>query len=431
MREMNILGKNKDRVYFYIVFIILLIFYVLISYLNPTNFHELNKVNTFSEYKPFHSNLVKHGSILNNTSQNEIIKLKKRYYAFDGNRFGLINRKITQCSNEIEIEITRDLNKANFGYYLNWIPTNRTNKDVSNNRLFNMVYGMESEPFSRGGQSWSNADFRMWYDLDLSFPEPATYFDIKSFLPDLLSKPIVDFEHKETSASLVWVLSNCATFNGREKYVEKLMNLIHVDSYGACLKNKNAHTNVKMKGNIELYSKYKFVIAIENSNCKDYVTEKLIHAVASGSIPIVAGKNGKPDYLRFMPKNSYINIYDFKSIEEFVLHIKKIMTNKKLYEKYIYFKRNHNYTKKFMLTLKLDKLIDLAKTIIDPKENRPFYDGIVTKEKSEDKLCKIARYIENNPRDMLLHQIEEKRMNRPREKEACLPSKNLANDFYV
>ena len=29
-----------------------------------------------------------------------------------------------------------------------------------------------------------------------------------------------------------------------------------------------------IKGNIELYTKYKFVIAIENSNCEDYVTEK-------------------------------------------------------------------------------------------------------------------------------------------------------------
>jgi hypothetical protein len=35
--------------------------------------------------------------------------------------------------------------------------------------------------------------------------------------------------------------------------------------------------------------KYKFVIAIENSNYGDYVTEKLVKAVESGAIPIVAG----------------------------------------------------------------------------------------------------------------------------------------------
>ena len=207
------------------------------------------------------------------------------------------------------------------------------------------------------------------------------------------------------------------------------MKLINVDSYGGCLRNKNTHTGVRMMGNIELYSKYKFVIAIENSNCQDYVTEKLVHAIASGSIPIVAGKDGKPDYLRYMPKNSYINIYDYDSIEEFANHIKKIVTNKELYEKYIYFRKNHNYTKQYMLNLKLDQLIDLTKTIIDPKENSKFFEGIVAKEKSEDKLCKIARYIKNTPKEVLDKQIEEKRMNRPSTNEACLSPGNLAKDF--
>lgn len=68
------------------------------------------------------------------------------------------------------------------------------------------------------------------------------------------------------------------------------MTKIDVDSYGGCLKNKFNHPTEHMKGNIELFSNYKFAIAIENSNCEDYVTEKLVHAIASGSIPIVAGK---------------------------------------------------------------------------------------------------------------------------------------------
>ena len=79
---------------------------------------------------------------------------------------------------------------------------------------------MESEPHSGGGETWDRADFRMWYNLDLSFPEPATYFDVnfnliflnfkyllkfwfvlkvKTFLPDLLTKPYVEFENKEPS----------------------------------------------------------------------------------------------------------------------------------------------------------------------------------------------------------------------------------------
>lgn len=137
-----------------------------------------------------------------------------------------------------------------------------------------------------------------------------------------MSKPRVELADKSTDASVVWVVSNCNAFNGREKFMQRLMQLVDVHSYGMCLRNRFNHTSEHMKGNIELFSRYKFVIAIENSNCHDYVTEKLAHAVASGSIPIVAGRDQKPDYLRFMPKNSYINIYDFKTVEDLVKHLK-------------------------------------------------------------------------------------------------------------
>jgi hypothetical protein len=451
---MKFLPKRKKN-FLYLVLILVLFFYFLINYFDPTLLNEsnykynkkiirkngnYNKINPKNEIKNKIQNYSENDSIKNkinhdrlnelNTSKESINtnitkNLRMRYYAIDGNGLSSVNTIITKCVDGIEIEVTNDIKKADFSYFLNSVPSIR-NKELNH---FYMVYAMESEPHSGGGESWMNADFRMWYNLDLSYPEPATYFDMKTFLPDLLSKPSVEFENKETSAPLVWVLSNCAAFNGRESYIRKLMKLINVDSYGGCLKNKNTHTGVRMMGNIELYSKYKFVIAIENSNCQDYVTEKLVHAIASGSIPIVAGNDGKPDYLRYMPKNSYINIYDYKSIEELANHIKNIMSNKELYEKYIYFRKNHNYTKQYMLNLKLHQLIDLVQTVIDPIENSKFFQGIVSKEKSEDKLCKIARHIKNTPKDILSKQIEEKRMNRPSTNEACLSPGNLAKDF--
>ena len=95
----------------------------------------------------------------------------------------------------------------------------------------------------------------MWYNLDKSFPAPATYFDMNGHLPDLIQPPKVRFEEKEQSAPIVWVLSNCGAFNGREKYVEKLMKLIPVHSYGNCLNNKNSHSKRRMDGmKRDLYS---------------------------------------------------------------------------------------------------------------------------------------------------------------------------------
>jgi hypothetical protein len=95
-----------------------------------------------------------------------------------------------------------------------------------------------------------------------------------------------------------------------------------------------------MTDNVDAYIKYKFVIAIENSNCADYVTEKLVKAVESGSIPIVAGRDGRPDYRRYMPKHSYINIFDYTSIKALADDLKRIASNKTLYESYLWYKKH-------------------------------------------------------------------------------------------
>ena len=268
----------------------------------------------------------------------------------------------------------------------------------------------------------------MWYNLDKSFPEPATYFDVKTHLSDLLSKPLVEFADKESSVPVVWIVSNCNAHNGREKLMKSLMSRLKVDSYGGCLRNKYSHPSEHMKGNIELFAKYKFVIAIENSNYEDYVTEKLVHAVASGSIPIVAGKDNKPDYLKFMPKGSYINIYDFKDVNELAKEIERISADNKEFEKFIWFKRN-NFTREFLQSLKLEDLVKVGKSVFGDEER--FYTELVAKEKSENKLCKVARYLRDTPVDKVRAEIEARRMSRPQSDRTCLPMRNLANDFNI
>lgn len=186
-----------------------------------------------------------------------------------------------------------------------------------------------------------------------------------------------------------------------------------------------------MHGNIELFSKYKFALAIENSNCDGYVTEKLVHAVSSGSIPIVAGRDNKPNYLKFMPKNSYINVYDFKTVEDLVSHLKKVASDKQEYEKYISFKRKHNYTREELQKMPLEGKIQVAKTVFGYENEKEFFDGLIAKEKSENKLCKVARYLRTTPEDVLESEIASKRRNRPSTNEACLQHGNLARDFNL
>jgi len=193
------------------------------------------------------------------TPQAAALQRRKRYYAIDGNGMASVNTEIVKCDDKepLEVEVISSsstlANKADFSYFLNAAHVNPNlnhNNNNNNNEHFhyNMVYAMESEPHSSGGETWSNADFRMWYNLDASFPEPATYFDTRVHLNDLMSAPIVDFDNKEQEASIVWIVSNCNAFNGREVFMKKLMDRMSVHSYGNCLKNKNTHTSEHMKG---------------------------------------------------------------------------------------------------------------------------------------------------------------------------------------
>ena len=52
---------------------------------------------------------------------------------------------------------------------------------------YTMAFVMESEVHSSTGDGWARFNFKMTYNLDDSYPEPATYFDMNPYLVDLLN----------------------------------------------------------------------------------------------------------------------------------------------------------------------------------------------------------------------------------------------------
>ncbi|CAF2253490.1 unnamed protein product [Rotaria magnacalcarata] len=288
---------------------------------------------------------------------------------------------------------------------------------------YTMAFVMESEVHSTTGDAWARFNFIMTYNLDDSYPEPATYFDMNLYLVDLLTPPSVSFEDKEKQADVVWIISNCNAHNGRESFIQRLMQEIKIDSFGSCLNNRRGY-GARMADNVDAYKKYKFVIAIENSNCADYVTEKLVKAVESGSIPIVAGRDGRPDYRRYMPKHSFINIFDYSSMKDLADDIKRIGNNKTLYESYLWYKNNdiniQNF-KELSLTAKLKHVADIIGL-----NSTMLTSGIAGKEKSENKVCKLTRFVRQTPwQDIAAH----KSIARAGSGIACLPGRHLSNIF--
>ena len=72
---------------------------------------------------------------------------------------------------------------------------------------------------------------------------------------------------------VAWFVSNCSARNKRLQYAKELAQYIEVDLYGKCgtMKCSRAISGLCFQ---LLNKDYKFYLAFENSNCKDYITEK-------------------------------------------------------------------------------------------------------------------------------------------------------------
>ena len=108
-----------------------------------------------------------------------------------------------------------------------------------------------------------------------------------------------------------WTVSHCKTDNFREKYVESLKQFIDVDVFGEC---SGVECPRKMKESCfaSLGPHYWFYLAFENSNCPDYITEKLWRILDTNIVPVVMGGG---NYTRDAPEKSVINVNDFPSVK--------------------------------------------------------------------------------------------------------------------
>jgi hypothetical protein len=170
-------------------------------------------------------------------------------------------------------------------------------------------------------------------------------FNLEAEVVSLYSDPYAATKHpvhtiqeknafrKQGHAPLSILVSNCMANNNRKEYIEELLKHIKVDSFGGCVHTKDMPPdNDKLK----LISQYKFYLAFENSNCKDYVTEKYFQALHVGTVPIVFGA---PNIDDFIPANhSVINVEHFPSPKALAEYVKYLDENDDRYLEYLAYK---------------------------------------------------------------------------------------------
>ena len=176
--------------------------------------------------------------------------------------------------------------------------------------------------------------------------------------------PLPDIHNR--SKAVAWIVSNCESESGRELYVDELRRFIDVDVYGKCgplrCPTKVAHECQRMIAN-----DYHFYLSFENSQCRDYVTEKLFLPLRYGMIPVVLGDN-RTLYEQVAPPDSFIHISDFAGPQQLAEYLHYLMTNRTAYSRY------HDWRQRYRI-VGGDTWCNLCRYLHEPHPAQ-YYDNI-------------------------------------------------------
>ncbi|WRG60687.1 fucosyltransferase [Helicobacter pylori] len=139
------------------------------------------------------------------------------------------------------------------------------------------------------------------------------------------------------------------------------LNSIEPVTGGGSVRNTLGY-NVKNKS--EFLSQYKFNLCFENSQGYGYVTEKIIDAYFSHTIPIYWGS---PSVAKDFNPKSFVNVCDFKDFDEAIDYVKYLHTHPNAYLDMLYENPLNTLDGKayFYQDLSFKKILDFFKTILE------------------------------------------------------------------
>ncbi|WQY30657.1 fucosyltransferase [Helicobacter pylori] len=146
----------------------------------------------------------------------------------------------------------------------------------------------------------------------------------------------------------------------RNAFYEAL-NAIEPVAGGGSVKNTLGY---KVKNKNEFLSQYKFNLCFENSQGYGYVTEKILDAYFSHTIPIYWGS---PSVAKDFNPKSFVNVHDFKNFDEAIDYIKYLHTHQNAYLDMLYENPLNTIDGKasFYQDLSFEKILDFFKNILE------------------------------------------------------------------
>lgn len=182
-------------------------------------------------------------------------------------------------------------------------------------------------------------DHEPWQDGILAVYASYSFIHRSKYTPnDLLNLPSPSVKSKFCS---FMYHNNDRRFEGvriRLDLLSALNKLKHVDVGTKLEKHQNERFSSNSLGlhdfyddNVEINCPYKFVIAVENTEFVDWITERIVNAYLARSIPIYWGS---PEVDKYFNPATYIDVRKFKSLDAVALYVMEVDRNETLYNSF-------------------------------------------------------------------------------------------------
>jgi len=266
----------------------------------------------------------------------------------DKNTFMFVYPNGTECDFKCRFTYNKSLlHTADAGvFHGNDIPGNI--HEMSKNRTNfeqRWVYQTQENAYNGGRDAGNfNGIFNWTMTYRIDSDSPFTYLEYFGLTPEERAKVNPNVNYAEGKTNLVtWSVSHCNTASKRDQVVQKLTEFLPISINGRCAHLFPKRLNVSACGRrhspgcTQFYKSTKFYLAFENGMCEDYITEKYAEEpLGNGMIPIVFGP--QEYYKKLAIPGSYINLFDFPSIEALANYIKYLDKNDTAYNEYFQWK---------------------------------------------------------------------------------------------
>ncbi|XP_061188527.1 glycoprotein 3-alpha-L-fucosyltransferase A-like [Saccostrea echinata] len=173
-----------------------------------------------------------------------------------------------------------------------------------------------SESAHYGVKTCTTPQWRYKFDWIMSYRRDSDFFFGYGDIVPKKEMKRKNYEkiYEQKKKLVAWIVSHCFTQSKREEYVEEMSKIAKVDVFGSC----GSYKCEKFKGNEndschDLVARdYKFILAFENSLCRDYTSEKFYYAYEYDKpiIPVVLGSFTLGNYSQGAV---YIDVHKFRT----------------------------------------------------------------------------------------------------------------------